>query len=105
MGFLEAADRLGLTVVGWHASTEDWVALRPEDIMLNLAWQGVVGKVVLFHDGSGDPDLTSSALRWLLDACADGGCAPVRLDEFERFLPLPPIQPLSIDRWADVEGW
>lgn len=98
-GFLEVCRELGLEGVGWHTTAEDWVALRPEDILFNLAWQGVAGKIVLLHDGCGDPDVTGRALGSLLAACSRWDCPVVPLSEFAH---LPRLRPLPIERWADV---
>jgi peptidoglycan/xylan/chitin deacetylase (PgdA/CDA1 family)/glycosyltransferase involved in cell wall biosynthesis len=104
-GFLQVSRDLGLEVVGWQANTEDWLALRPQDIMFNLAWQGVLDKVVLFHDGAGDPSATGAALEWLLTACRRGGCAVVSLGEFTRRSMLPGLPALPATRWAEVDAW
>jgi peptidoglycan/xylan/chitin deacetylase (PgdA/CDA1 family) len=104
-GFLAISRELGLEVVNWHTSTEDWLALRPEDIIFNLAWQGVINKVILFHDGSGDPDVTRQALQWLLAACQRWNCSVTPLENLIRSFPVPSLRPLSIERWTDFAEW
>jgi hypothetical protein len=104
-GFLEIARELNLEVVGWHTSSEDWLAHQPSDVMLTVAWQGVLGKVVLFHDSCADPEIAREVLGWLLTAAQRSECRPVTLQEFSRFESLPGLAPMQITRWTAAEKW
>lgn len=86
-----ACQSLGLTPVGWSASSEDWGANTERDVIIKLASEGVRGKVLLFHDGTGNPEQTATALEWLLDASGRGGVRPIPADEFARREGLPAL--------------
>ena len=71
-GVLEAVDRLGLRLVGWHSSSCDWRAdFEARDSIARLASSGVDGRVVLLHD-SAPQETVVPTTRWLasdLNAC------------------------------------
>jgi glycosyltransferase involved in cell wall biosynthesis/peptidoglycan/xylan/chitin deacetylase (PgdA/CDA1 family) len=79
-----ACSDLGLTAVGWHLSSRDWLGLPVSEIQIELASQRLGGKVLLFHDGYGDPEATASVLRWLVPACQNAGIRPTGLATFLR---------------------
>jgi peptidoglycan/xylan/chitin deacetylase (PgdA/CDA1 family) len=87
--YAQACQSLGLTPVGWSASSEDWGANTESEVIIKLASEGARGKVLLFHDGTGHPEQTAAALEWLLGACRRGGIKPVPADEFARRAGLP----------------
>jgi glycosyltransferase involved in cell wall biosynthesis/peptidoglycan/xylan/chitin deacetylase (PgdA/CDA1 family) len=89
--YAQACESLGLTPVGWSASSEDWGANDERDVIIKLASEGARGKVLLFHDGTGNPEQTAAALEWLLGACRRWGIRPVTADEFARREGLPPL--------------
>ncbi len=66
ISYLQAATELGLRVVGADVSVQDWTGEDEKELIFQLAKSGFRGKVVLFHDGSGDVRATVLALRWLL---------------------------------------
>lgn len=89
--YADAAEKLGLHVVGWDVSSEDYSAPSHVDIIKNLASQGVRNKVLLFHDGAGDAFITLRALEWLLKACSDSGIRLISLAECSRLRELPSL--------------
>ncbi|MBV9928527.1 MAG: glycosyltransferase [Acidobacteria bacterium] len=90
--YAQACQSLGLTPVGWSASSEDWGANTERDVIIKLASEGARGKVLLFHDGTGDPEQTAAALEWLLGACRRAGIRPIPADEFARLGGLPALE-------------
>ena len=88
----EAGASLGLTPVGWDVSSRDWLGLPETDIAIELAAHRLGGKVLLFHDGYGDPAGTATALRWLLPACRSAGIEPAELESFLGRHPAPPLR-------------
>ncbi len=75
--FLAAAARLHLRPVGWHVTTRDWGATDSREIIARLALTPITGRIVLFHDGTGDPFATAEAVAWLLRVCRRCGIRPV----------------------------
>jgi peptidoglycan-N-acetylglucosamine deacetylase len=77
-----ACAELGLRPVGWHLSSRDWAGLSVSETKIELAIHPLGGKIILFHDGYGNPDASAAALRWLVPACQSAGIAPVHLTEY-----------------------
>lgn len=99
--FALAAESLGLTIVGWDVSSDDWRALSKQDVIKNLAAAGVKNKIILLHDAAGDPTITIEALEWLLKSCAYFGIKAASLVECSTFRALPSLKPMDINRWRD----
>jgi glycosyltransferase involved in cell wall biosynthesis/peptidoglycan/xylan/chitin deacetylase (PgdA/CDA1 family) len=87
--YLGACRELDLIPVGWDTSSEDWGANSEKEIIIKLATEGVKQKVLLFHDGTGNPENTAKALEWLLNVCETGKIKPVLPDEFKNYQELP----------------
>jgi glycosyltransferase involved in cell wall biosynthesis/peptidoglycan/xylan/chitin deacetylase (PgdA/CDA1 family) len=64
--YLAACKRLNLAVLGWDLSAKDWYQNEGRQIIATLAANGIRNKVLLFHDGTGNPEATNMALDWLL---------------------------------------
>ncbi|SRR6266568_2005961 len=89
--YMRAASKLRLQPVGWHVSSHDWSFRERVELVIDLATSDVIGKVLLFHDGTGDLDATAAALTWLLDASVAHGVPVVSLSEYARRAPLPSV--------------
>lgn len=85
------ADKLGLQVVGWDVSAEDYSAPTRTDLIKNLASQGIKNQVLLFHDGAGDAFVVAEALDWLLKTCSDFGIQMISLQRCAQFRKLPSL--------------
>jgi peptidoglycan/xylan/chitin deacetylase (PgdA/CDA1 family) len=85
----DVAATLGLTIAGWNANSDDWREPAVAESITALAVGGVRGKVVLFHDGSGDPGVTSRVLTWLLRTAGKSGVKPLTLSEYAAVNCLP----------------
>lgn len=80
--FQQAASRLDLTPIGWHLSSKDWTASSQYDLKKALAVGGVNGKIILFHDGAGDPQLNVLSVKWLAGCLAQANIRPVKVSEY-----------------------
>jgi hypothetical protein len=89
MGFLDAAAQLRITVVGADISVRDWAGDNERDLIFDLAVQGYQGKVLLFHDGSGDVYASAIALRWVLEHAKRQQVSAISLDRWRRLASLP----------------
>jgi peptidoglycan/xylan/chitin deacetylase (PgdA/CDA1 family) len=71
--YTSAARKLGLRTVLWDVSSGDWGCGSSFEIIRNLSSKPLAGRIVLLHDGCGDPTQTASALRRLLrEMCSRG---------------------------------
>jgi len=71
--YTSAARKLGLRAVLWDVSSGDWGCGSSFEVMRNLASRPLAGRIVLLHDGCGDPTQTAAALRRLLrEMCSHG---------------------------------
>ncbi|HEX5720650.1 MAG TPA: polysaccharide deacetylase family protein, partial [Thermoanaerobaculia bacterium] len=89
--FLRAARSLGIQVASWHTSPRDWSSPGRIEMMKRLALAAVAGKVLLFHDGSGNPQDTADVVDWLLQAGRRFALQPLTLSAFAERAPLPPF--------------
>jgi len=89
--YKSACKNLNLVSIGWDVSSDDWSANSEKDIIIKLATQEIKNKVLLFHDGSGNPEYTAKALDWLLQLCRTENIKPVLPNEFNSFLDLPDL--------------
>lgn len=92
-GYAAAAHAVGLDLVGWHVSANDWSAQLTRDIQERLAVAGVRGRVVLMHDGAGDPAIVASAVRWLLESARLHGALALAIRDWPAGATLPPAVP------------
>jgi glycosyltransferase involved in cell wall biosynthesis/peptidoglycan/xylan/chitin deacetylase (PgdA/CDA1 family) len=89
--YIRAAAELGLRPVGWDASSRDWSSPSAIDLITRLSTTDIAGKVLLFHDGVGDFEATSTSLAWLLDGGRRNGLSLVTLSDFARKTTLPAV--------------
>ena len=87
-----ACAEVGLTPVGWDVSSRDWLVLTSSQMKIELAARSLRGKVVLFHDGYGDPDATAEVVRWLVPVCKAAGISPATLDRYGAHRAFPGLQ-------------
>lgn len=63
---MAVADRLGLEVVGWSINSLDFLNCSPRQLVQRMKAQIESSKIVLFHDGRADREVTVSALPLFL---------------------------------------
>ncbi len=96
----DAADALGLRLVGWTADSEDWRGDGAGEMLACLAPGICPGGIVLMHDGVGPGALrdgcggTVELLAPLISLCRSRGLEPVPLGELEG--PLPDRNPRPV---------
>ena len=61
----ETCEEEGLSLARWDVSSKDWTGHGFRDSVSAVAARGLIGKVLLFHDGSGDPPETLKAIEVL----------------------------------------
>lgn len=98
--YLDACRKLNLQLVGWDISTEDWNAASSAQIIKNLAIEPIQGKVILFHDGCGNPEYTAEALDWLLYTADQYAIRPVNISQFVKTTALPLLKLKSQELWT-----
>jgi len=60
----------GFQLAGWDTTSKDWsIGVTKEQMISSIASQGIMDKVILFHDGVGEPQSLVSTLEWLIDCC------------------------------------
>ncbi|MFB6453976.1 glycosyltransferase [Chitinophaga sp. Hz27] len=68
---------------GWNTNAMDWAkGVTAHQIITNVAVGGMCNKVLLFHDGTGEPDSQYKALQWLQQAAQNGPLQSVTLSEY-----------------------
>ena len=80
--FQKAAARLELTPVGWHFSGGDWAATSSHESIRDLAAAGLDGKILLFHDGAGDPEINRRTIRWLVNSLDRASFKALTISEY-----------------------
>ncbi len=101
-GTVEAADALGLRLVGWTTDSEDWRGDTAGEMLLRLAPGIGPGAVVLMHDGIG-PGATRDGcgetvglLPPLVSLARSRGFEPVPLGELASPVPDRNPRPVSV---------
>jgi peptidoglycan/xylan/chitin deacetylase (PgdA/CDA1 family) len=84
-----AVSELGLLVVGWHLSSRDWLGLSSSEIVIELAVHSPRGKILLFHDGSGEPESSATVVPWLVRAARGKAVFPVPLSDYLKKYEIP----------------
>jgi peptidoglycan/xylan/chitin deacetylase (PgdA/CDA1 family) len=92
LGYVQAAAQVSLIPIGWDVSALDWRSLGQTDLMIELATKQVLGKIVLLHDGAGDPNSMLEVLEWLLGCARKNGVEVVSLSEAQRRTRLPILE-------------
>jgi len=66
----EKIQDMGFQLIGWDTTSKDWsTGVIKEQMISSIASLGILDKVILFHDGVGDPQSLVSTLEWLIDCC------------------------------------
>jgi peptidoglycan/xylan/chitin deacetylase (PgdA/CDA1 family) len=73
---------LGLQVIGWNLSSRDWLGYSSSELVIELASQSLRGKVLLFHDGFGEPASTAAVVRWLVPAARRAGLRSLSISDY-----------------------
>lgn len=92
-----------LKPVGWHVSSEDWTGQHHHRTVSTVLAHGLLGAVVLFHDGCGDPWETARAVSVLGRIARASGTAGVTLSDLESLVSLPPL--LSGEPTMNLAGY
>ena len=101
-GTLEAAEALGLRLVGWTADSEDWRGDTAGEMLLRLAPGIGPGAVVLMHDGVGPGaprdgcGETVGLIPPLVSLARSRGFEPVPLGELAHPVPDRNPRPVSV---------
>ena len=88
-GLKSICDEFELRIVGWDVSLQDWEGLSEREMIKELAVQGVMGKILLFHDAL--PNVTGliAALKWLVHAGRGAGVEPISLSAYSTYREVP----------------
>ncbi len=80
---LRAASQLGLTIVTWSASANDWTDPQPpvSQIVSNMLGGARNGAILLFHEGGGNRANTVEALPAIIDGLQTRGLRLVTLSQ------------------------
>lgn len=76
-----AIARLRLKHATWDLSTRDWSCPTMFELVARIASTNIAGKVVLLHDGSGDPFITAESLDYLIPKMRRAGLFFVALSD------------------------
>jgi glycosyltransferase involved in cell wall biosynthesis/peptidoglycan/xylan/chitin deacetylase (PgdA/CDA1 family) len=96
--YLQAAQTLRLRVVGADVELRDWAGEHENDLIFDLVKADIRGKVLSFHDGSGDVRATEAVLRRFLTVAKQSGMEAVSLRSkaMKGRLPRPDIYPHAL---------
>jgi peptidoglycan/xylan/chitin deacetylase (PgdA/CDA1 family) len=78
-----ACENLSLTAIGWNVSSFDWSGLSSDEIIVEIALSPLRDKIVLLHDGYGNPAATLDFVCWFLPVCQKAG---IRVTSLETYL-------------------
>jgi peptidoglycan/xylan/chitin deacetylase (PgdA/CDA1 family) len=76
------ARELGLKTALWDISPRDWSCPTRFELLSELLTGELEGKVILLHDGSGDPMVTADCVDYLIPRLRSAGVRPITLTEF-----------------------
>ena len=81
--YAAALRSLRLCPVSWDVSAHDWAGLSKTELLTDLFSEDLLGRIILLHDGAGDPGVTALALNDVLGIIRRAGVSPIRLiDKF-----------------------
>lgn len=75
-----AAEKLGLTLVGWDARGFDGRSCDPDTVVQRILRRVQPGSIILLHDGGRDSSKLIAITTALLHGLKERGLSPVRLD-------------------------
>ncbi|KIO77848.1 hypothetical protein TH53_06840 [Pedobacter lusitanus] len=76
----------GYKIIGWHNNSMDWArGVTDIQIISNLAAEGIMNKILLFHDGTGEPESQFKALQWLEQLCTKNELESITVSEYLKY--------------------